>query len=66
MACGFSLDLVGGVFKTISQILPFAHSVDIVRYITTANYSKVLLSFIIVVTYALISIVFAIFAFRKI
>ena len=61
----FSLDLVGGVFKTISQILPFAHSVDIVRYITTANYSKVLLSFIVVVTYALISIVFAIFAFRK-
>ena len=28
----FSLDLIGGAFKIISYILPFSHSVDLVKY----------------------------------
>ena len=35
----FDLDLVGGVFKTISYLLPFVHAVEMQRAIFTGNFS---------------------------
>ena len=38
----FSLDMVGGVFKTIGHILPFYHAVEIQKAILHGNYAGVL------------------------
>lgn len=33
----FSLDLIGGAFKVIGYILPFAHAVDLIKYVLAGS-----------------------------
>ena len=61
----FSLDLVGGAFKAIGYMLPFAHSVDMIRLILQGKYSEILFNLLIVSIYVLLSVIAAIFSFKK-
>ncbi len=61
----FSLDLIGGAFKTISYILPFSHSVDLVKSIVSGNYKDILVSTLVVLAYTLITVILSIIIFKK-
>lgn len=61
----FSLDLIGGAFKTISYILPFSHSVDLVKSIVSGNYNDILVSTLVVLAYTLITVILSIIIFKK-
>lgn len=61
----FSLDLIGGAFKIISYILPFSHSVDLVKSIVSGNYNDILVSTLVVLAYTLIMVILSIIIFKK-
>lgn len=61
----FSLDLIGGAFKIISYILPFSHSVDLVKSIVSGNYNDILVSTLVVLAYTLITVILSIIIFKK-
>jgi len=61
----FSLELIGGAFKVISYILPFSHSVDLVKNIVSGNYDNTLVSFLVVAAYTLIMVILSIVIFKK-
>lgn len=61
----FSLDLVGGVFKQIGYTLPFAHGVDMVRFILIGEYSKMLNALLIVAIYTVVSVILSTIIFKK-
>jgi ABC-2 type transport system permease protein len=61
----FSLDLVGGLFKTIGYILPFAHAVDLIRNVLQGNYAQISIPFLIVCIYTLIALCLAIIVFKR-
>ncbi|MEA4870105.1 MAG: ABC transporter permease [Christensenella sp.] len=61
----FDLNLVGGVFKKIAYLLPFAHAVDAGRAAVTANYADIMPHLWWVIGYALVLLLIAVFAFRK-
>ena len=61
----FDLNMVGGTFKTISYILPFAHSVDLLKYLLAGNYSEVLIPLIVVLGYMILFTILAILLFKK-
>lgn len=50
----FSLDLVGGGFKTIGYLLPFAHSVDLIKYILANDYSNILVPLLWTIGYVIV------------
>lgn len=60
----FSLDLIGGVFKKVGYLLPFAHSVDLVRDIIKTN-SINFKSLIVVLSYITVITVLSIIIFKK-
>lgn len=62
----FDLNMVGGTFKTISYILPFAHSVDLLKYLLIGDFSKVLVPLLVVLAYMIIFTILAIFLFKKV
>lgn len=62
----FDLNMVGGAFKTISYILPFAYSVDLLKYLLIGDYSKILLPLIVVCVYMVLLTILAIFLFKKV
>ena len=61
----FSLDLVGGLFKQIGYVLPFAHGVDMIRLILQGHYIEMLYALLIVFLYTLVSIILSIIFFKK-
>lgn len=61
----FDLSLVGGGFKTIAYLLPFAHAVDATRAAVTGNYSGIFPHLGWVIGYALVISVIAIIVFRR-
>lgn len=61
----FDLNLIGGAYKTISYILPFAHCSDLINKILNGNYNEIWINLIIVFAYAIVFTVLAIFAFKK-
>lgn len=61
----FSLDLVGGLFKQIGYVLPFAHGVDMIRLILQGHYIEMLYALLIVSLYTLVSIILSIIFFKK-
>lgn len=61
----FSLDLVGGGFKTIAELLPFCHAVEAGRYVLAGEYEKVLPELLWVVVYAAVVLFFAVWIFTK-
>lgn len=62
----FDLNLVGGVYKTICYILPFANSVDLLKYILVGDYTKAIIPLIIVLGYMLLLTILSIITFKKI
>ncbi|VEU80596.1 ABC transporter permease [Haploplasma axanthum] len=60
----FSLDLIGGAFKKVGYLLPFAHSVDLIRDIIKTN-SINTKSLIVVLIYIIGITVLAILVFKK-
>lgn len=61
----FSLDLVGGFFKQVGYVLPFAHGVDMVRSVIAGDYTTILIPLVVVCTYSIASIICSIIMFKK-
>lgn len=61
----FDLELVGGGFKKIANILPFLHSVEMQRAIIAGNYDQILPHLCWVLGYAIIILVIAVMLFLR-
>lgn len=61
----FDLDLVGGKFKEVANVLPFVHAVKAGRAALSGNYSLIFPDLWWVVGYAIIIMLFAILVFTK-
>ena len=61
----FDLELVGGAFKKIAFLLPFAHAVELERAVLNGNFSDILPHFLWVAGYAGIVLLAAIFLFLR-
>lgn len=61
----FDLNLVGGWFKGIAYVLPFAHAVDAGRAAISGDYASILPHLWWVIGYALVIMVVAIFIFKQ-
>lgn len=59
----FDLDLVGGVFKTIAELLPFVHAVNATRAALAGNFSAIFPALWWVLGYAAALLAIAIFVF---
>lgn len=60
----FNLDLVGGAFKSVAYLLPFAHAVDAGRAALSGDYSSILPHLWWVIGYAVIITGIAIIVFK--
>lgn len=61
----FSLNLVGGAFEVIGNILPFSHAVNLLKYVLDGNYNKIGLPILVISIYTIVVLFFAILAFKK-
>ena len=61
----FDLDLVGGVFKKIANVLPFVHGVELERAVLGGNYEGVFQHLCWVVGYMAVMIVIAVCFFVR-
>ena len=61
----FDLDLVGGVFRQIAELLPFVHAVEMERAVVAGNLSGALPHFLWVLGYAAFVLILAVFAFLR-
>ena len=61
----FDLDLVGGVFRKISYMLPFAHAVDAAKAAVTGDYEVILPHLWWVIGYTVLILALAIFVFKR-
>lgn len=61
----FDLNLVGGAFKTVAYLLPFAHAVDAAKAAVAGDYAGIFPHLWVVIGYAIASMGFAIVVFRK-
>lgn len=61
----FDLDLVGGVFKAVAEVLPFYHAVKLEQAVFSGNFDGILPHVLIISAYGLISIISAIFVFLR-
>lgn len=61
----FDLDLVGGAFEKIADLLPFRHAVQIEQMVYAGDYSILLPHLLWVIGYALVSIILAVILFTK-
>ncbi len=61
----FNLDMIGGVFKNICYLLPFAHAVDSVKAAVSGDYGQILPHIAWVMGYALLVYILAIGCFKK-
>ncbi|QRN84595.1 ABC transporter permease (plasmid) [Chloroflexota bacterium] len=61
----FDLDLVGGAFKKIAYLLPFAHAVDAGKAALEGNFSQIMPHLLWVIGYAAMIMAIAIVIFRQ-
>jgi ABC-2 type transport system permease protein len=61
----FSLDLVGGAFKTIAYLLPFAHAVDATRAAIAGDYGSIFPHLWWVIAYATGTMGIAVIVFKR-
>lgn len=61
----FDLELVGGTFKTIAELLPFSHAVNAGRYALEGSYVQILPELVWVVAYALVIMLIAMWVFTR-
>lgn len=59
----FDLDLIGGTFKDICNLLPFVHGVNAAKYAVSGEYSKIMPELYWVIGYAVVILVAAILIF---
>jgi ABC-2 type transport system permease protein len=59
------IDLIGGAFKTIANILPFYHSIKAIQVTLSGNYEELLPHLGIVMSYTVIIFALAIIAFQS-
>ena len=59
------LDLIGGVFKQIANVLPFYHGVEAAKAAVSGNFTGIMPHFAIVLAYAAVFYALAVFAFRR-
>jgi len=60
----FDLNLVGGAFKTIAYLLPFAHAVDAGKAALAGDYASIMPHLLWVIGYAVVILAIAILVFR--
>ena len=58
------IDLIGGAFKTITNILPFYHSVEAIRISLSGNFNHLLPHLLVVIGYTIVIFTFAIIIFN--
>ena len=58
------IDLIGGTFKTITHLLPFYHSVEVIKIALSGNFSPIFPHLIIVMGYTVAIFTLAIIAFN--
>lgn len=61
----FDLELVGGVFKKIADLLPFVHAVEMERAVLSGNYEDMFPHIYWVLGYMIIVFGLAVFAFLR-
>lgn len=61
----FDLDLVGGAFKKIADLLPFVHAVEMERAVLSGNYDDMFPHIYWVLGYMIIAFAAAVFAFLR-
>ena len=61
----FDLDLVGGSFKAIAELLPFSHAVDAGRAALSGDYNSILPNLWWVIGYAVVAMCIAIIIFTR-
>ena len=61
----FDIDLVGGAFKKIANVLPFIHAVELERAAFNADYTNILPHLCWVLGYMAVAIVGAVFLFLR-
>lgn len=59
------IDLIGGAFKTITNILPFYHSVEAIRISLSGNFNNLLPHLLVVIGYTIVIFIFAIIIFNR-
>lgn len=59
------IDLIGGAFKTITNILPFYHSVEAIRISLSCNFNNLLSHLLVVIGYTIVIFIFAIIIFNR-
>lgn len=59
----FDLELMGGTFKDICNLLPFAHGVNAAKYAVSGDYSKIMPELWWVIGYAVVTLLAAILIF---
>ena len=59
------IDLIGGTFKTITNILPFYHSVEAIRISLSGNFNNLLPHLLVVIGYTIVIFIFAIIIFNR-
>ena len=61
----FPLDLIGGIIKTLSEILPFYHAAQAAIAAINGNYVEILPHMAIVLAYVVVVFAVAVFIFNK-
>lgn len=59
------LDLIGGTFKRLAEILPFFHSVEAIKKILAGDFSTSLHHLLLVLAYTALVFMLAIIAFKR-
>ena len=59
------IDLIGGTFKKVTDILPFYHSVETIRAVLNGNYGNVLPHLMVVMGYTVVIFVLAVIVFQR-
>lgn len=61
----FDLELVGGVFKKIAELLPFVHAVELLRGVLASDFSELLPHFLWVIGYGAVLFILAVYLFFR-
>jgi ABC-2 type transport system permease protein len=61
----FDLNLVGGTFKKIADLLPFVHAVELERAVLAGSYSDILPHLAWVLGYAVVALIAAVLFFLR-
>lgn len=61
----FDLDLVGGAFKKIAELLPFCHAVKVEQAVCTGHFGDIWPDLVWVIAYAAVAVIFSVVLFLR-